>query len=65
MYDSGRQNSVQAYFWSNHATSGLLPGNARYIAVLKREMATEIMTAAQIVETQRLEREWKPKIECN
>jgi uncharacterized protein len=62
MYLAGRgvtQDYVQAHVWSNLAASHL-SGGVRDEAVRVRDTAASKMTPEQIVEAQRLAREWKP-----
>jgi uncharacterized protein len=58
MYWNGQgvpQDVVAAYIWLNLAAAGGQPD-----AVRERDVAASQMTADEIAEAQRLEREWKP-----
>lgn len=58
MYDNGQgvaQNYVQAHQWFNLAAA-----NGMSIAVKHRDVIAQKMTSQQIVEAQKLAREWKP-----
>ncbi len=64
MYDNGQgvpQDYVQAHMWYNLAAAGITPGGSRDIVVEHRDAVAKQMTPAQIVEAQRLARQWKPK----
>ena len=64
MYGEGRgvpQNNVQAHMWLSLAASRSPPGELRYMAVKARDLIAERMTPAQIVEAQKLTREWHPR----
>jgi uncharacterized protein len=63
MYESGRgvlQDYVQAHKWYNLAAARMTVSEKRDRAVRNRDLLASKMTRAQIVETQRLSREWKP-----
>jgi TPR repeat protein len=65
MYNDGTgvpQDYVLAYMWFNLAASGLKAPESD-IAVKNRDRVATRMTAAQIAESQKLAREWKPKAE--
>ena len=55
------QDYVQAHMWFNLAVSNLAAGADRDKAVLNRDIVAYRRTPAQIAESQRLAREWKPK----
>jgi hypothetical protein len=73
MYGEGKgvpQNYVRAYTWYNLAASQYassphyeLYERDRESAEILRDLLARKMTPAQIAETQRLAREWKPKKE--
>jgi TPR repeat protein len=68
MYFNGQGVSsdyVQAYMWLNLAAARVivLEEKERDDYVHKRDMVASKMTSAQIAESQRLAREWKPKWE--
>jgi len=63
MYRKGQgvaQDYIQAHLWYNLAASELTDDD-RERAVKNRDLMAEKMTSEQIVEAQRLAREWKPK----
>ncbi len=65
MYYSGRgvpQDDAQAHMWYNLAASSSPPGEDRDMAVNNRDIVAAKMTPAQIVEAEKLAREWKPKL---
>ncbi len=55
------QDDVQAHMWYNLAASKYPPGKARDMAVFNRDVVAVNMTPAQIVEAEKLAREWRPK----
>ena len=58
MYDQGQgipQDDVLAHMWYNIAASQGIE-----LAIKKRDLVTEEMTSEQIIEAQKLAREWKP-----
>jgi hypothetical protein len=55
------QDYVAAHMWVNLAAAKLPPGNARDMALQVRNQLADKMTPAQIVDAQKLAREWKPK----
>ncbi len=55
------QDYVEAHKWFSLAASGFPPGTNRDHTVVLRDIVVANMTAAQIAESQRLAREWKPK----
>ncbi len=64
MYGEGTgvpQNNVQAHMWFSLAASRFPPGENRDKAAQGRDMLAAIMTPAQIVEAQKLTREWHPR----
>jgi TPR repeat protein len=66
MYFNGQgvpQDYVEAHKWFNLAAARFPPSEPekREMAATNREQVAAKMTAAQIVEAQRLAREWKPK----
>ena len=64
MYRKGEgvaQDNVLAHMWLNLAASRLPPGEERDKAVRNRDEVAEEMTPDQIVEAQRLARQWKSK----
>ncbi len=54
------QDYVQAHKWFNLSASRS-QGDLREYSVKNRDASEEIMTPAQVVEAQKLAREWKPK----
>ena len=63
MYNKGQgvpQDYIQAHMWCNLAASHG-GDEERETAVTNRDVIAEKMTAEQVVEAQRLAREWKPK----
>ena len=66
MYGAGMgvpQDYVQEHMWLYLAAASLPPGEYHDNAIRFRDHAASLMTPAQIEETQRLAREWKPKPE--
>ena len=64
MYDNGEgvpQDDAHAYMWLKLAVSRLPPGEGRDIAVKNRDIAAMGMTTAQLFESHKLAREWRPK----
>ena len=59
-HSSVPQDYVQAHMWFNLAASQLT-GKDRDDAVMSRDLLAKEMTREQILEAQRLAREWKPK----
>ncbi len=67
MYGNGRgvaQDYVQAHMWYNLAASRMPAGGNRDKAVNNRDKVETGMTPAQVVEAQKLAREWKPKAQA-
>ncbi len=64
MYGKGLgvpQDEAQAHMWLNLAASRFPPGEDRDRAVKSRESIAKRMTPAQISDTHKLAREWRPK----
>jgi hypothetical protein len=55
------QDVVQAHMWLNLSAARLPPGEDRDKVVIIRDEIARLMTLSQILEGQRLAREWRPK----
>jgi TPR repeat protein len=64
LYHNGEgvaQDVVESHMWLNLAAEGLPPGEERDKVVIIRDEIARLMTLAQILEAQRLAREWRPR----
>jgi TPR repeat protein len=56
-----RQDVVQAHMWLNLAAERLPPGEEHDKVVIIRDEIARLMTLSQILDGQRLAREWRPR----
>jgi TPR repeat protein len=59
--DGAPQDYVRAHMYANLAASRLPPGEDRETAVKNRDIVAKLMSREQLLEAQRLAREWRPR----